>query len=217
MAAVRSSRFPAATTALRRPAAIISVLGSGGPYASLSSYSSTFGSGFVVKQDIYLDTTWNNENGFDYAVAVNKPDGSHRRDFVWHVGVVDGSLLINASNNANTSFKPGKLLNENGGNYFTVNSSGWYTFETVFYDNEGILAVDMNLLDTAGNTLYSITRSSAVDDIATVVGGPRYGWLVYNTIEGLALDNTSVVPEPASLGLLGMGGLALLRRRRRMA
>lgn len=191
-------------------------LGALSPFARLSSFGTTFGQGFVVTQDFYLDTSWDNNLGFDFAVSVNEPDGTtHQRDFIWHVGVYEGELLINASNNSDWRYNSYKLLNENGGQYYTVTESGWYTFQTVFYDNgEGILAVDLNLLNAAGETLYSITRSKAEDIIGIEVGGPRVGWLAYNNIDGLAIDNTSVVPEPAALSVLGLGGLALLRRRR---
>lgn len=191
-------------------------LGAASPFARLSSFGTTFGQGFVVTQDFYLDTSWDDNLGFDFAVAVNEPDGTtHQRDFIWHVGVYEGKLLINASNNSDWRYNSDKLLNNNDGHYYTVTDSGWYTFQTVFYDNgEGILAVDLNLLSDTGDTLYSVTRSNVADTIGIEVGGPRYGWLAYNNIDGLAIDNTSVVPEPAALSVLGLGGLALLRRRR---
>lgn len=197
----------------------LTVEGANSAYARLSSFGTTFGQGFTVSQDFYLDTSWSNGLGFDFAVSVNEPDGTtHQRDFIWHVGTHEGDLLINASNNSDWSYNSGKLLNNNGGHNYTVTDSGWYTFQTVFYDNgEGILAVDLNLLSDTGDTLYSVTRSNAADIIGVEVGGPRIGWLAYNNIDGLAVDNTSVVPEPAALSLLGLGGLALLRRRRAMA
>jgi hypothetical protein len=58
-------------------------------------------------------------------------------------------------------------------------------------------------------------ESNGSDDIivqmdATVIGtgGNTGGWYGYN---GMEID---VIPEPSSLALLGLGGLALLRRRR---
>lgn len=124
--------------------------------------------------------------GFDYSVAASKQDGSHLRDYIFHVGkVIDTSaggaafIMINASNNTDFAFNEYKFLNENGGAYFTVTNTGWYTFRHVFYDNGGVLACDMQVLDSNGNVLWSVTRSNPADLISTVVGGSRYGWFTY--------------------------------------
>ena len=48
------------------------------------------------------------------------------------------------------------------------------------------------------------------------MGGHRYGWLAANspTAMTLAIDNSSLtIPEPASLALMGLGGLAVLKRK----
>ncbi|MCB2002055.1 MAG: PEP-CTERM sorting domain-containing protein [Rhodoferax sp.] len=96
----------------------------------------------------------------------------------------------------------------------------------MFRNDGGVLAVDMNLLDDGGNLLYSVTRTNAADDIATTVGGNRYGWFTYNNIANLAIDNTALaatgaqVPEPGSLALIALGMVALgasARRRRSQA
>ncbi len=191
-------------------------LGALSPYTRFGGYSSSFGPGFTASLDVYLDPAWSDGDGFDLSVAASKQDGSHLRDFIWHVGIVGTDLLVNASNNSDYSYNSFKLLNENSGNYYTVGSAGWYTLESVFYDDAGSLSVDFNLRDSGGSLLHTITRGSVADDIATIVGGNRYGWFTYNNIEGLAIDNTSLaaIPEPATLGLLALGGLALLRRRR---
>lgn len=199
-----------------------------GPFTRFGGYSSSFGTGFTASLDVYLNPAWGVGSGFDYSVAANNQSGSHLRDFIWHVGVVSGQgLLVNASNNTDFTFNSFKLLNENGGNNFEVTSAGWYTFEQVFYDLAGSLAVDFNLLDSGGNLLYSVTRTNAADDIATIVGGNRYGWFTYNNVDGLAIDNTELranlaaeVPEPASLaiwGLVSATGAAWSYRRRKAA
>lgn len=202
-------------------------LGAQSPFTRFGGYSSTFGDGFVASLDIYLDpASLTDGDGFDYSVAVNNQSGNHLRDFIFHVGVDGGDLLVNGSNNTDYSVNAFKLNNENGGNNYTVTSAGWYTFEHVFRNDGGILAVDLNLYDSSSNLLWTATRSNAADDIATVVGGNRYGFFTVNNIDGLAIDNTSLealvvggapVPEPATaaMGVMGLVGLALAGRRRR--
>ena len=197
-----------------------------GPFTRFGGYSSDFGSGFSTSLDVYLDPTWSDGQGFDYSVAASNQAGGHLRDFIFHVGVVGGALLVNASNNTDATFNSFKLTNENGGNYHTLASAGWYTLQQMFRNDGGVLAVDMNLLDDGGNLLYSVTRTNAADDIATTVGGNRYGWFTYNNIANLAIDNTALaatgaqVPEPGSLALIALGMVALgasARRRRSQA
>jgi hypothetical protein len=186
----------------------------GAAYTRFGGYSSDFGGGFTASMDVYLDPTWASGTGFDWTVAASRQTGDHLRDFIFHVGVVNGNLLVNASNNSDWQFNSSKLLNNNNGNYYTVNTAGWYTLEHVFRDENGSLAVDLNLLNAAGDLLYSVTRSNAADLIDTVVGGNRYGWAAYNNVPNLALDNVTLVPEPATMVLLGLGGLLCRRFKR---
>jgi hypothetical protein len=195
-----------------------------GPFTQFDGYRDTWPGGFTASIDIYLDpTNWSDGEGFDYIVAANRQTGDHLRDFVWHVGMVGNDLLVNASNNSDVAFNAWKLVNENQGNNFTVTTADWYNFEHVFYNDGGNLAVDLNLLDSSGTLLYSITRNTS-DDIATTVGGNRYGWFAFSTVDDLHVDNTqlSVVPLPAAAwaGLMllgGMGGVKAFRRRREQA
>lgn len=191
-----------------------------GPYTTFGGYSSVFGNGHTASLDVYLDTSWSEGSGFDYSVAASKQDGGHLRDFIFHVGVTDEGLLVNASNNTDNAFNDFKLENENGGNYFEVTSDGWYTLQQEFFDDNAALAVEFSLIDAFDNVLWSVIRSNVGDDIATIVGGNRYGWFTYNNIDGLAIDNASLqpaaVPEPASLAVwsvLGLTGLAYRKRR----
>ena len=150
--------------------------------------------GWYTTLDVYLDPNWADNTGFDFSVASRRQDETHLRDNIFHVGVVNGyGLLVNASNNADFYTNSYKLLNENGGNYYTVNSAGWYTFRQVFYDNGGILTVDYQLLDSGGNLLWTVTRSNPNDYIATVVGGNSYGWFTHIDVSsGIIIDNQAI-------------------------
>ncbi len=202
-----------------------SVTGSG-QFTRFGGYSSTFGNGFTASQDFYLDPTWSIGTGFEWSVAANGSDGNHQRDFIWHVGQVNGlGLLVNASNNSNFSFNTGALTNQVGQSYFTVTTAGWYNLEQVFYEDSGLLFVDFNLYDASQTLLHTITRGgNAQDTIPGDVGGNRYGWFTYNSVNNLSIDNTmletnAVVPVPAAagLGFLGMGLVGFLRRRKNTA
>jgi hypothetical protein len=70
--------------------------------------------GYITSIDIYLDAdslTSANDTRFDFSSAINQPDGSHRRDFVFNAGFytdtdTTGSgprFVISGSNNAGRS------------------------------------------------------------------------------------------------------------------
>jgi hypothetical protein len=140
--------------------------------------TTALGDGYVSEIDVYLDPAMTVGEGFDLTVAASKIDGSSLRDFIFHVGQTDQGLLVNGSNNTDFVFNEYKLLNNNGGDFYEVTDAGWYTLQHSFYDNEGVLAVDLNLLDSEGVLLWTATRSTETD-VATDVGGARYQWLTY--------------------------------------
>lgn len=195
-------------------------LGAQGAYTYYGGARTSFGGGFTTSISVYLDpSSWSNGQGFDYSTAANKQNDTHLRDFIWHVGMVDGKLLVNGSNNSDWGFNAYKLENENGGNNHEVTTTGWYTLQQEFVDNGGTLAVVFSLLDGAGNDLFSFTRATS-DDIDSVVGGNRYGWFTFANIDGLAFDDVTLMssvliplPGVAGMALAGMGLIGLRRRR----
>ena len=190
-----------------------------GAYTWFDGARSTFGGGFTAGIDVYLDTSWAAGTGFDYTVAAYNQSGSHLRDFIFHVtkDTSTGKLLVGGSNN--TNFAP--IENLEAGNHYEVTASGWYTLQTDFYDNGGQLAVDLNLIDAGGTTVFTETRTNAADLIATVVGGNGYGWFTHITDITINVDDTTldlaVVPLPSAAALAGVGLLGLGARRRRVA
>ncbi|MBI3465480.1 MAG: PEP-CTERM sorting domain-containing protein [Planctomycetes bacterium] len=186
--------------------------------------------------DIYLDVDggWANDTRFDFSSAISNSAGTHRRDFIFNAGFYNDAtgtgagtdrFVISASNNS----QPGSAFAKNPGkDPIAISTSGWYTFEHHFYDNAGLLAVDMSIFDAADSLVHTWTLSDAADLIG-LIGGNRYGWFDYNQFSVLAFDNTELrtadvaaVPEPASLAVWGVGALSIAlgaarRRRQKLA
>lgn len=170
-----------------------------GAFSRFGAYSSIWPGAYVAEVAVYLDPAWAIGKGFDYAVASSDVNGAHRRDFIFHVGVAsDGRLLVTGDNNTYGNVNSFILTTSPN---VQVSTAGWYTLQHVFYEDGGALAVDLNLLDAAGNLLWSRTRRDASDLIPGVVGGNRYGWFVVQNVAGLAVDNhrlATVVTGPGS-------------------
>lgn len=182
-------QVPSGSDGLTSPAGSFHGRVPGGAFSRFGAYSDTWPGAYVAEVDVYLDPAWSAGAGFDYSVASSGADGAHRRDFIFHVGVVaDGRLLVNGDNNTYGGVNDFILINGGDGTPFEVTAAGWYTMQHVFYDEGGVLAVDMNLMDASGNTVFTITRSDASDDIS-LIGGNRYAWFVFATLPDVAIDN----------------------------
>ena len=189
-----------------------------GIFSRQGGYSPTFGLGFKTSIDIYIDpdnpAVGANTYGFDISSAVSNQVGGHRRDFIFHVSAIGGSLWINGTNNSNGTRRndlnqpPNPMTNGFSGPSYQldplINDAAWYTFEWVFRNNGGILAVDYVLKNNAGSIIWSITRSDPSDLIPSVVGGNRYMWFTFiePSTSDLAIDNSYMernVPVVCSL------------------
>lgn len=109
-----------------------------------------------------------------------------------------------------------------GGSGFDFGMSGydvddWATFELAFSDADPLDGfTDVVATVTQGNNVWS--QAFKTDLAQPAEANHRVGYFGYaGTSPGDdvgSFDNLSYVPEPASLALLGLGGLAVLRRRR---
>ncbi|MCB0297608.1 MAG: hypothetical protein KDI38_19190 [Calditrichaeota bacterium] len=163
---------------------------SSAPYSIFDGYCDSW-TPWTAELDVYLDPSWSTSQGFDYTVAATGSDGAHQRDFIFHVNkdASTGKLLVAGSNN--TNFAPREDL-ENI-NHYEVTTAGWYTLQHVFYESGGALAVDLNLLDSGGNVLFTETRTNASDVIPDEVGGNRYAWFTFINVDGgVAVDEFEI-------------------------
>jgi hypothetical protein len=165
-----------------------------GTFGRLGGYQTSFGNGFVVSQDVYINladpTVAANTYGWDLSVAANGQNGNHRRDFIIHTASnASGEILVAGSNNTNFTRRNDLATL----NHYAITASGWYTFQYVFRDSAGALAVDLELLDASQTRLWKETRYNTSDLIASVVGGNRYIWFTFLAVEELAIDNTRLI------------------------
>jgi hypothetical protein len=170
---------------------------------------------FYESTAYYIDTTWapagpnNNYEGFWIDTTPNN-DPSSLDESNFRISVPTPGTIQVAAFDAN----PGT-----NGVVANITTSGWYTFKTTFEDSGGFVSNDMSVIDSSGNIVGSFTGVSTLPfaDLA----GTNYGdwttvWQNGFANDTLGIDNVEVgvVPEPASLSLIGLGSLALLRRRR---
>ncbi len=133
-------------------------------FTKFGGYEATFpAGGYTTSIDVYLNVAAGNPNDtrFDWSSAISKPDGTHRRDFVFNAGFYNDTdatgtgprFVINAGNNATRS----GAFPKNSGS-FSITTTGWYTFEHHFRNaGLGVLAVDMSISTLGGAPLHSWT------------------------------------------------------------
>ena len=156
-----------------------------GAFSRFGEYRSEFPGDYVADLDVYLDPAWTVGQGFEYTVASSTSSGGHLRDFVFHIASTNDGLFVNGDNNVYGA----------GGNAFIaaqgtqIAEEGWYTMQHTFRDDNGVLAVDLTLLDSDDQVVFQTTRSNPADDMS-LVGGNRYGWFATNNVAGgVKMDN----------------------------
>ena len=164
-----------------------------GPYTNWGGYSSTFPQGgYKTQVDIYLDVNWAThhlDKRFDWSSAINDPNGSFRRDFVFNAGTDPAGFVISGGNN---STRCGADPADPGHFPIPITQLGWYTFEHSFTGvSGGPLTVILRVIQkSSGTVMGTWDRSDPSDVIGVTVGGNAYGWFVQNEIPDLAIDNS---------------------------
>lgn len=160
---------------------------------------------YTTSVDIYLNVGggWANNTRFDFTSAINNSAGIHLQDFIFNAGFYNDAtgpgagtdrFVVSASYNS----QPGSAYAKNPDfDPIAISTTGWYTFEHHFYDNAGVLNVDMSIYDADGVLVKTWTRVSA--PIAGV-GGNRYGWFDFNEFSILAFDNSQLTIAPVLVG-----------------
>jgi hypothetical protein len=173
---------------------------------------------YTTSLDIYLNVEggWANNTRFDFTSAINNSGGTHLSDFIFNGGFYNDTdaspgsgtsrFVISASYNS----QPGSAFAKNPGfDPIAISTTGWYTFQHHFYNNAGVLNVDMSIYDANGDLVKTWTRVSAP---ITGVGGNRYGWFDYNEFSALAFDNTAMKSLPTNKDQCKNGGWQFLFR-----
>jgi len=189
---------------------------------------------YTTSIDIYLNVNggWANDSRFDFDSAISNSAGGFKRDFIFNGGFYNDAVnpgantnrfIITASNNS----QPGGANARNSArDPVVIDSTGWYTFQHHFYDNGGVLAVDLSIF-TASNALVNSWTLSDPADVISGIGGNRYAWFTDNDFGTLAIDNASLntagaaavavpLPVAAWMGISLVGGLGGVRGIKRL-
>jgi hypothetical protein len=169
----------------------------GGPATNFGSYSAAFpAGGYKTEIAVYLDDALfatNAGDHFEWDSAVSTPQGSHRRDFIFYLGVntAGDAWSVSCGNGA-----PG---NHEAPGAVSFTGSGWYVLRHDFRDDgTGVLEVVFSVLDPLGNLVAggdtdpNFVLSNAADVIGSTVGGNRYGWFTQIEFPFLAYDDSSI-------------------------
>jgi hypothetical protein len=189
-----------------------------GAFSRLGGFDDTFGQGFRVAQDVYVDLTDTNvvnataTTGYGWSVsaAASDQNADFLKDFVFHTAAYDSTGVWVAADGLFGFFRRNDLTTL--GNNYQITTSGWYTFEWVFQDDgSGNLEVLMNLRSTGSSTILFSETIATTESLATSVGGHNYLWFTFVDTDYLPIDNTvlerftTVSPDIASGSSFNVG------------
>ncbi len=109
-----------------------------------------------------------------------------------------------------TSFQNTTQIGANGGTTsgFDVGETASYTFSNVSSLNSAFNVTNLDLTGVTRNSAPSLSVILSGGQLTSTFGGARFDELTFGY-------DLAPVPEPSSAALLGLGGLALISRRKR--
>ena len=175
-----------------------------------------------VYGDVTLQALFKPSNQFEIALAarvVDDPDGAGSlTSSGWGLQASNGlgGVRIGYQNTAGGTVGKGTTAAVwDNSDALSMDPLKWYelTLSVIGSTATGtVTELDGSFLPVAGHTVTVSYTDTLAEMAASGFAGTRGAQT--NDAFGYVLDNVTVVPEPASMTLLGLGGLALLRRRR---
>ena len=95
----------------------------------------------------------------------------------------------------------------------TPGADAWYNLKGIVATSGSNLVVTVELRDAGNTLLKTVTYTDSGSDAVTAAGGIGITGGHFGTDS--TFDNIDIVPEPASMAVLGIGGLLMLIRRRK--
>jgi hypothetical protein len=178
----------------------------------------------TVQLAMYIDMSDPNitdgQWSFEIDQAISSTMGSYAQGCIIHGGNDPNTDTVVFAQDGNSYGYPdgyvGGVWLRGAKPHYEASATGWYVLEWDLYDDgTGALYCDSGVYDPSG-TYHNLT-TWGIGNTSNRAGHAQQWTCSIHGMDYLIVDDSQVfgvIPEPASLALLGLGGLALLRRRR---